>query len=669
MDPTTGQMSTSGADLGRITLCEESEGWVRFKNTDCVATDVIALKLGGNQEFTILEAPAVPLTLGPGQEDSVRVHFKPSNIGARGDVLQLKTKRGITIRDYALPVVAAASNSLATTASQQHLDLGVISLCDSTAGMFYLINRGCDSLQIAEINITGSTAFTFDSEIKAKWIKRGDSILVGITAIPLSTGFHTATGELRVRSARGATTAAYVTMSVVFEGNRDPWTLAPATLGVSIPPCETRDTVITMYNPRTCDTLTIAAITVGDDQHIQLSHDVLPRRLLPGDTMRIRVHMDPGVESQINDRLRITGSIDTTIPISIQMRGVVRGSAELLAATTEYRAPLCKTARGEVRLVAHGCRGLNIGGIGIDNSSRFRITSTHSLPLHLRDGESLLIDIEYDADLIGADVSELLISSPDTVLRVPLRGTITTTREIFGLGLLGDPTYELEPGEEITMYLVTLTALSDQWALRQLETGLTFDPRVLTLVDARGAIGWNVTSTPGDNGADLLLTHPATPLIPAGTALATLRLRARFSSTKETDIRLMPLQLNGGDVEYTRCIVSTMSGSASAHVFIPKNCGERLLDSIRKKFYREIQIVRVETPSPSVLRVELEAGLACELEISLHDLLGREFVLKQHHAEVGRSSCTLDGLSLPSGSYFLRVRSARSVATVPLQIR
>lgn len=672
LDPTTGSMTTAGADLGRITLCEQSQGWVRFKNTDCVPTSVISLDLAGKTEFSVLQAPSVPLTLGPGQEDSVLVHFSPRDIGGRADVLQLKTKRGLTVRTYDLPVAAAATNSLATSLSRTHLDLGTISICDSTGGSFVLHNLGCDSFQIAESSLTGSPVFEFSPDVRSSWIRRGDSLVISLTAQPLSTGVHFATGELRIRSSRGATTATLFTIRVGFEGNRDPWTVSLAKIDETLPPCTTRDTVITISNPRTCDTLTITAISVTDGVHIGLTHEALPIRILPGDSMQIKVHLDPDVQALIVDALRITGSIDTTIPIRVEMQGTVAGSAEVLEATREYRTPLCRPMRGSVRFIAHGCRGLEVRQILLRGQpSRFRIASSHNLPQHLAENEALHIEVEYDPDVMGGDATELVVldDKDNEIVRIPLVGSVTTTRDRFGVGLLGDPEYTLEPGQEFTMYLTTTTPLLDTWGLTEIKTGFAFDPKVVALQDAKGNFGWLASHTAVSSGAELTLSNPSTLPVPAGSAIATVKFRTRFSSTKESDLSLTPVILNQGDVDFARCIVAVASGASwASHITIPKNCGERLLDSLREKFYREIRVIAIERRTPNTLEIKLEAEIDAGAHVTLHDALGRVVAESVYEIRPGLSELVLDCPTLSQGSHFLRIRTEHSVLTYPLPL-
>lgn len=625
----------STVKFGGTSICNPRVLSAYITNILCENISVTnAVFTSADPTLTIVSQPAFPITLGPGQRDSLVLQYAPTsstplNISVRVTMLI----RG-QLRDTFFAVTGVGITNATASVTDSALVFDTLFACERGERYTYIRNESCD-----DITVTGFTGLNGQDYIILEptfpiTLKRGDSIRV-VVRTKQNTGQNT--DSLRFNLQAGASQSS---VTLVLDGFIKPpvrlLDIGSTMLRFdSIAPCTTRDTTLWLHNRGVCDTLELTSVNPGNPW-VVIQGSGLPIRLAPGESVRVDIRILAGASgSTATTTLRFQGpAVDTQISIqSSTATGVGSGQLVLTFDPATFTVKPCEQTSREVVLKNEGCQDITLSVAEIDGlagQTQFSILGGPTLPRTLAPGQEVRFQVQFDGDGTGPGTAFLVLRSADNSLdrRIPLTGVVDGTTSDFGVGFAsidGQPAISRNVGEAVVLALTAADAVAADKGLDRVEFDLGYDIDMLTLKDAASANGWNITTAESGTGTRVTLTKNGTKAVAPGEKMGELEFYTTLGRNTSTVIGASNLQLNGNDAQFNRCVVRPTAATGSVTLDVTPVCA----DTILRKTLRNEKILMVIGISPNPTEgqdrvdVTVNAAMATDALLYFHDMRGR----------------------------------------------
>jgi hypothetical protein len=296
----------------------------------------------------------------------------------------------------------------------------------------------------------------------------------------------------------------------------------------------------------------------------------------------------------------------------------------------------------------------------ISGSANFSFSSPSVIPRRIHPGDSLVIS--YNPVSAKLDTAQLH-------LRFHLGWKdFDTVVQLFGAGRIPKETVRLVPSSasyaSVAGNTVDVSYLPNKnitsRGLNSISFDLTFNG---DLLDYMGVPNTNplITVTTGTptfaSGIETLPVRITGNNISLDSlqAIVTLKFRAMVTRTMQTNITMSNIQLNGGDQNFTNCILSADTTSCSFTLIA--QCG----DSTQSSFLKGIIPMKIISIRPNPAQDEIELDLQSPVEqastIEIFDALGVRVLSDMKHISKGTNAIHVDTRNLSGGMYLVRINA------------
>ncbi len=379
-----------------------------IKNTGTADLVVSAISLGGSAsaDFT-LSAPAVPLTIAPGNSSAISMTFKPTVTGVRTATVSLTHNAGGS------PLVLAVNGTgIAPAITLDTTTLNFGSQLVSTGGQktVTISNPGTADLVISNLAISGGNAaeFVLSAAARPITIAPGSSTTLNVTFTPTVTGNSSAT--LTVTD-----NAADSTQTVVLSGTgvAPGIDVSPATVafGNQLISTASAANTITVKNTGTAN-LVVSAISLTGSADYTLVTPSLPFTVAPGNSSSISVTFKPTSTGSSTATVTITHNVNSS-PSVVSLSGT--GTAPAITLDTSALAfgnqLLNTVAHKSVKITNSGTADLIVSNLLISGSgaSDYAINAAPR-PITIAAGASTTIDVSFTPTALGDRQAAMVVT-------------------------------------------------------------------------------------------------------------------------------------------------------------------------------------------------------------------------------------------------------------------
>jgi hypothetical protein len=283
--------------------CSFTDTLITIHNNGCKAI-VIDSVIASNREFIVLSDDT---TIDANDNANVQVRYKPDSAETSSGMLYIYlTEEGMSRKDSirlnGFGVQGLGILSLAAT----KLNASSFSICagDTTVATS-ISNMGCDTLVISNFNFSSDGTMTFSSQPLDSLLPPNGNFPFSFLFSPRLKGPHTATLTFHARNLHGNDPGHDTTIAIFgvgLSGTKSLTATPPSANFGSMYECESRDTIITLYNTG-CDTVHVTGGSFSNPSYT--TNVTYPDTLAPGQALAIDVHIDTTLS---NGTSTITGS-------------------------------------------------------------------------------------------------------------------------------------------------------------------------------------------------------------------------------------------------------------------------------------------------------------------------------------------------------------------------
>ena len=518
--------------------------------------------------------------------------------------------------------------------------------------------------------------------VGGKFISPGGTLILHVRYQPTAKGLQTGTAtyyyELNSATTKGD--SSFTLSGSGISGTSTFATNPPLTPNMfafpTIRQCDAPDSVsFTIYNTG-CDTLVVTGIPLDgslSDTLGSFANKPLPAALGNGDSLRVTVDIAKLITGVYTGNLHIQymladgSTVDSLVPVSSTItKGSGQSSLTMRTPTTLNFNSIQSCSNPDTAIVVsyQGCgtTSINVSMAG----TGFAFASGSDSVFSLSPGQTDTVHVTYDGTSSGALASTFTIRSSgtlDTNFSAQVLGVVQPAQTVhFTLGFSKMP---VNAGDIFTVTLTPDVAFSGtglqeiygvfQYRMDNFEPGLT----------ATSTLGANLD--PNDKSYDVgkieyypfHVTGTNIQLNP-GTPLVTLPMEAMISDSLGGIIQVDSLQLNGGDVQFNNCVLSTGTPSG-LNDSVVLQCGDNTLIGVlngqpilTSEQLRPNPVTEENGFQTTLNLIAAEDGVA---EILLYDALGEQITRDQLTlAGGGTVPYTFHLGDLPTGSYYYAVR-------------
>lgn len=655
-------------------ICAPREQTLYIENTLCDPLTITGQSwLSANPTFTVVSQPALNVVLAPGQKDSVVLRFAPTVAGNQTASLRIDYKVQSTTQFNQVNITGIGTTQANAVLTDDLLVFDSSYSCEAIPERFtHLTNDGCDSVVLSNLSQLAGNEFTVVEPTLPIKLGPGDSVKI-VLRPKGKTGTLADSIDLVYRSLSGGADQA---ARLRLQGYTRPAVRLiemPTNLAyLDLPPCSTKDETIRIYNNGICDTLVIDAVNTTGASTITTT-STTPARIAPGEFYEVQIHIDAtvgGVNGTATVRLQGNLDVSFTVQMSTTTGG---GSGESTLAVdapvTTFSVPPCGTQTNTFVFTAQGCADFTIGRAALESTfpGQTQFTMTGTAPQILQPGAKATYTVTYDATGTGNNMIDLVVESADGkfVRRIPLTASVTGSTGVFSLRLEGEGganNFTKKVGEKVNIQIFADQDVDAGLNLDEVTFDLAYDIDLMTSTASSALNGWNVVAQPTANGTHLVFTKAATTPHDRTQPLGQVEYTVRLAEQMTTMMTISDPTLNGGDVDYARCILRPQPSSGAVTVnFVDNVCyDDQIRDAMAGRSFLRIIGVKPSTvlTTASLADVSIEYVLAMEsnVMISVKDQLGRTVAQQTSHRNAGGHT---ESLKLPSvqGIYFVTMQT------------
>ncbi len=686
IDPSHPWLATTPAiDFGSLATCDSTESPLTLSNTGCDTITITKTDLT-DSHFELLDTNGNPLPLPliiP--TDSIRrvvIRFIPKNLGANNTTIRFHyqySKYGFDSSNVA-GLSGTGVGSGTVTYVPGTLDFGTVSVCSLDSEAITFRNSSCGQSAFIDSLIVPAPFVLSDPSvnISGKVIPPGGSLVVYIRYKPTAKGVVSGTGTFVYSLNNGNT---LVDSSFLLTGTGGPGssvfeTVPPLTPNMfafpTISQCDRPDSVSFAIVNTGCDSLAVTGLLLDPSLTSALGiseNRTIPTSLGSGDTLHVTVAIMNLIVGTYNGNMHIRYTLadGTTVDSSIGVSSTITagsGSSTLsmtTPATMDFNnIQSCAKPDTAIVLSYQGCGTitvqLNLTGTGF--SIEGGVTS-----LQLSPGETVTIRVAYDGTTTGNLNGTLNIQSNAATnpnYTVQFSGTVQPAETVhFKVGF---STMPVVAGQVFNATLTPDIAFSGKGlqtihgVYEYRSNNFNVGPGTLTssipglVQNGPTKVGTTEQYTFDITGNNLTL-DPTKPLV-------SLPMEAMISDSVGGTVQVNSIALNGGDVAFNNCVLTSTTQSLNASISI--QCGDSLLISV----LNGKPIVLSEQPRPNPVTEETgfqttlnlivaENGIA---EITLYNALGEQLTHDYVPlASGGTVPYTFNLADHPAGSYYYSV--------------
>ncbi|MEP7233981.1 MAG: T9SS type A sorting domain-containing protein, partial [Ignavibacteriota bacterium] len=664
-----------------VSICGKALDTIVLKNTIC--KDLVIKNISISPPPAALEFSVLGILRGSGFKifpdtvafnsfDSIVIQYKPTLGGlVAGSVVLTIGLDLLNTKDTSIQISGIGKAFAGSALESNILAFDPIEQCQSQELSTHLYNNSCGIDTLIGIIPSRDLSFFALKPAPPLVIASGDSTLITISEDPTSAGAKFDSVGLIIHSSTGAIDTVIVKLSGIVNQPVHRLSLDMPLVIDSLTPCTLFDTLITIRNLSTCDTLSVDSLSISGPAWFSTGNIILSRNILPDSVFVMHIYFTPGSGASANGTLHFMGrGIDTILQIHASSR--TGGPLYTLNnSTTTFISSLCKPALRTYTFSNTSCDTIILDDLSLKNNlpggTQFTFTPLISLPDTIVPGKK--VDIVVTFDPLGKGDSTAVLSFHSTVNNITsitkLTGSLSSSKQIAHLELVvgaASKTVSALAGSAVGVRLVLQDAVGDSLGFTQATATLSYDDDVLSVLGTpQAGAGWKVNSTTPAKGAlTLNLGRTNGTSLPPGTEMATIQFEPYIAVNAATPMDLQNLSFNSGDPAFASCVLAPLA-LAPIVINVSSECGS---DALRGLLRGEKPIIDgiIIHPNPAasgtVLTIGLQLNQHADLKLVLRNVLGED-VMKLTRSGMNKGEQNIL-LSLPaeaSGLYILSIEA------------
>lgn len=636
--PLTVTATPNSFSFGNTSLCGSRAIWMKIKNTLCSDLTITSVTpTFSSPDFSLSKTITTPRVLKPGQTDSILVDFVPSSSGSKSGTVNVGLTRDAETATLTYNVTGngVTSSSASFTTETLTFDSTLICTANDTVET-YLRNESCDSVQITQFKDQDGNDFSLLSPPVGTWVKKGDSVLVKVIITPQKGGNLSERFDVRVQPKGGSELPLTLTATGFIQPGVRNAALSSSTLSIldSIAACSTVDTVITITNLGQCDTLVINNIQAGGSTGLTiLNPPTYPAKLLPGESVKFTVQIDPGQQTDIAGTVTISANPDITIPVHA-VAHPCNNSARLTLSQSDptFNAPSCKKIQHEFVLTSTGTSTATIDQVTLTSptgSTHWRLVAPASTPVNVAAGSNYSVIVEYDPEGTGDNTATLTITSNGASFSqtLSLSGSDAGHPTVrLGVKLANGQAGTVNLQDPVSIEVYTMDDIPDGLGLQDASFTLHYNNDILFNPTITAENGWTIASQQeGAHEYALTLNHGA-GAVPQNTTIASVKFGTILSDSTQTTVYLGQTIFNKNDQTFEHCTLSSAANQQTVDVHVNIECFDSaILNHMRGAQVNSIRIRPnpVDASSGNGASVAFDLYKDAHVTVQLIDPLGR----------------------------------------------
>ncbi len=675
-----------------LATCDSTDNLLAIANTGCDTLTITKADLS-DIHYELLDTNGNPLNLPlsiPG--DSIRnvlVRFVPLSLGTHNTTIRLHYKYfGFDSSNIiALSGAGAPSGKLVYPDT---INFGTDAIC-GTLGVtdtLTFLNTSCNAAFVDSLKLP-APFLLIDSMVLPKTIGPGLSLLLRIHYTPTqkTTQSGKATFFYAVNSGLTSGDTSIILVGTGVSGLSSFETNPPLNPNLfafpTLSQCDPTDSVsFAIYNTG-CDTLRVTGLVLDPTLNAAFATHTdkpLPSLLTGGDSIHVTLAITNLVAGSYSGDLTIqytlaNGTIvDSLVPVTLTV--TQGGGPSVLTMTTPSSLAFpatnqCTPIDTTITFTYQGC-----GTLAVHDSlagSGFVLANPSDSVLLISPGVSVTLHVVYNGtttDSLKTTIFFRSSAATNPMDTVKLLGLVQPPGTVhFILGLSNMP---VSAGDVFSATLTPDIKVSAGMGLQEVHGVFqyrrdNFEPGSMT--SSAGQLDPN--DKPYDIGKieyfPFHVTKPSGIALDPTVPLVTLPMETMISDSVGGVIQVDSISLNGGDVQFSNCVLSTNTPGGQ-NTSISLQCGDSLLISV----LNGQPIVTSEQPRPDPVTEEngfqttlnLHSAANGVAEIILYDAIGEEISHDQLSLSVnGTVPYTFHMGNLPAGSYYYGIRFTNATST------
>jgi hypothetical protein len=416
------QVSTTSLQFGSVPIGGDAQQSLTLTSTGTAPLQVNALSATGGSFST--KAPALPLTLQPGQTLTLPVMFGPRNSGVQTGQLVIASDAAaapsvivnLTGSGAAQTPPPPTSSTPALTLSTTAVNFGSVTVGSQGASSVTLTSSGTAAVVLQSLTVSGDT-FSAGKLPLPLTLAPGQQVVLPLTFTPSATGSQqgqialadNATGSPNSISLTGTGAAAPQTVSLSAPSSVD---FGDVTVGSQ------GSKTITLVSNGT-GAVTVKSISVAGAAFSD-SPVVLPQVLQPNQQMSVKLKFNPAAEGNASGTLTVSSNA-TSSPTTVQIHGTgVAASTPSLSASASSlsfgQVPVGTPTTKTVTVTSTGTAPATITA-GSVTGAAYAATyagvpvGNIAAPITLQPGQQVTFSVVFDPASVGALSGQLSLST------------------------------------------------------------------------------------------------------------------------------------------------------------------------------------------------------------------------------------------------------------------
>jgi Abnormal spindle-like microcephaly-assoc'd, ASPM-SPD-2-Hydin len=389
-------------------------------NSDLIVDTVS--RISGSSDFTVLPAPATPLTIGPGDQVDFTIEFQPTAPGATEVATFRITSNDPVTPNYDLTATAVGGSGALETAIADAGNFGDVCLGSFVDQDLILANDGPCMLTITNIASSSAEFLTPSTHSYPLEIAAGVSISLPLRFQPTSLGTKTATITVTSDDPAGPKTVA---VSGTAPAPR--LTLVMADDGSFGDVCigHFADQPLILANGGRCP-LTVTALASSSPEFLEPTVAAYPLVIECGGSITVPIRFQPASFGPATATITVT-SDDPTGVHSVTMSGDTLAGKLAVTGSTYFGEVDCGFAEKTVGICNVGECALHVTSVAFKRKRRHFKLVGNPFPATLPAGACLPVTIRYTASC-DPECCELVVTSDDPTDPVKCLDVVAYTR-------------------------------------------------------------------------------------------------------------------------------------------------------------------------------------------------------------------------------------------------
>ncbi len=585
--PTSGspamQVSSTALQFGSVPIGGNAQQTLTLTSTGTAALDVSALSASGDG-FSA-KAPALPLSLQPGQSLTLPVTFVPTKAGAEAGKLVIGSDAvgssyvAVSLVGNGTSSTPAPPDAPALTLSSTTVDFGSVAVGSQGSTSLTLTSSGTAAVVIQSLAVSGDAFATGKLKLPLT-LAPGQQIAVPLTFAPLAGGAQQ--GEITLTD---NATGSPSTISLTGTGTTSASFSAPASVEFGdVTVGSSGSKTITLVSNGSAP-VTIKSIAVAGGSFFGPPM-ALPQVLRPNQQMAVKVKFSPSAEGDATGSITISSNSTTNASAKVPMHG--KGTA---APAPSLSASATSLSFGQVAVGSKSTKSLTVTSTGTapatisgGSVTGAGYTATYagvpiaklSAPLTLQPGQRVTFDLVFDPAKAGASNGKLsLATDTGSPVNVSLSGAGTNS-SAPGLTLSDSSLNfgDVEMGSQ-AVHQLTLTSSGTAPVTISSATTAGQNFKISSATYPAGITGWPATLNPGQQVVLSIAFSPDAAASFSGNlaltsdasgGIANVPLSGTGDAVPAAGLTLSPTSISFGQVmvgsKSTKSLTLTSSGNA-----------------------------------------------------------------------------------------------------------